>query len=108
MAGGELVRVGQLGEGVHGGVHAVGAVHAGDPGDHLFFELGELADVVDQGLLVELGDGFGSQWLLSFRAWGLRFCWSGMGSAASGSDDVLSRRSGGGRDAVGCGTAGTA
>jgi hypothetical protein len=59
--GGELVRVGEFGHSVDGGVHAVRGVHADDPGDHLVLQGNVGADVVDEALLVQLGDGFGPQ-----------------------------------------------
>ncbi|MFF3879431.1 hypothetical protein [Streptomyces sp. NPDC001978] len=59
--GGELVGVGEFGQSVDGGVHAVGRVHADDPGDHLVLQGDVGADVVDEALLVQLGDGFGAQ-----------------------------------------------
>ncbi|MGW9026534.1 hypothetical protein ACWGQ5_20530 [Streptomyces sp. NPDC055722] len=53
--GGELVRVGEFGHSVDGGVHAE------DPGDHQVLQGNVGADVVDEALLVQLGDGFGPQ-----------------------------------------------
>lgn len=59
--GGELVGVGEFGQSVDRGVHAVRAVHADDPGDHLLLEGYVRSDVVDQALLVQLGDQIGPQ-----------------------------------------------
>ncbi len=46
---------------MHGGVHAVRGVHARDPRHVLNLEPGELSDVVNVPVLVELGHGFSAQ-----------------------------------------------
>jgi hypothetical protein len=61
--GGELVEVGEFGQSVHGGVHAVGAVHADDPGDHLVFQLYVGADVVNEAWSYGLGEQRNSHYL---------------------------------------------